>query len=144
MCSPLWSVFCAQRWRRGSEGVSSPGQTMRGWTAAVATKEPLGRGTVYLVSGLTLGPLAAGTDADPTRGTGFLPSVVRSGPRVFANSLIDFSNIRLLALALEKLKGALAGQRRAASGGLAPHTHVQAVWLIFFASFRRKRSVSSF
>ena len=67
VCSPLWSVFRAQSWRRGSEGFSSPGQTMRGWTAAVATKEPLGRGTVYLVSGLTPGPLAAGTDADPTR-----------------------------------------------------------------------------
>lgn len=47
--------FCAQSWRRSSKGVSGPGQTMRGWTTAADTKRPLGRRSVYLVSGLTLG-----------------------------------------------------------------------------------------
>lgn len=41
---------------------------------------------------------------------------------MFANNLIDFSNIHLLALALEKSQGRLSGQRPAASGGLTPHT----------------------
>lgn len=75
------------------------------------------------MSGLTPGPLEASTDADPTLGTRFHPSVVRSGPRVFANNLIDFCNIHMLSLALEKLNGRLVGQRAEASGELAPLTH---------------------
>lgn len=126
----------------GSNGVSSPGQTMGSWTFAAVTKETLSRGAVYLVSGLTPGPLEARTDADPTLGTGFHPSVVRDGPLVFANNLIDFSNVHVLALALEKLKERLLGQRAEASGGLAPHTCPDLLTLL--ASFRGKQRVSGF
>lgn len=41
---------------------------------------------------------------------------------MFANNLTDFCNIHMLALALEKLKGRLVGQRAEASRGLALHT----------------------
>ena len=83
--------------------------------------------------GLTPGPPLAG--ADENRLSPLRPPRlrrVRAGPRVFANSSIAFSSIRLLALALETSKGRLVGQRPAASGGLAPHTRVQAVRLIIF------------
>lgn len=84
---------------------------MGSWTAAAATKETLSRGTVYLVSGLTPGLLEAGTDADPTLGTRFHPSVVHTALCVFANNLIDFRNIHMLALALENWKGKTCGAK---------------------------------
>lgn len=76
ICAAAGVCVCARSWCWGSNGVSSPGQTMGSWTAAAATKETLSRGTVYLVSGLTPGPLESSTDADPTLGTRFHPSFV--------------------------------------------------------------------
>ncbi|CAI9175218.1 unnamed protein product [Rangifer tarandus platyrhynchus] len=100
---------------------------------ASGQRRPVHRGPLALASGLTPGPPPAGADANrlsPLRPPRLRR--VRAGPRVFANGFIDFSSIRLLALALETSKGRLVGQRPAASGGLAPHTRVQAVRLIIF------------
>lgn len=119
---PALVCVCAQSWHGGSNGVSSPGQTMGNWIPAAATKETLSPGTLYLV-GLTPGLLEAGTDADPTPRTRCHPSIVLTGLHVFANNLIDFCNIHMLVLVLEKLKRRLVGQRAEASGGLTPHTH---------------------
>lgn len=74
-------------------------------------RSPLAAGAVYLVSDLTPGRRAAGAEADSTLGTGFPPSVGPAGPSVFANNLIDFSNIHPLALALGTSKGRLVGAK---------------------------------
>lgn len=105
-------------------------------------RSPLATGTVYLVLGLTPGPLTASSDADPTLGTGFLPSMVHTGPRVFANNLIDFSNICWHWLCRNQ-RGGLLGK------GLWPLevwflTHMSGpIWPIVFTPFWRKQTVSS-
>lgn len=117
---PALVCLCAQGWHRGSNRVSSPGQTMASWTVGGCHKgDPQPRHCLFSV----------GPDPRSVGGRYRHPippwerlSLLLSPPglSVFANNLIDFSNVHMLALALEKPKRRIMGQRAEASGGLAP------------------------
>lgn len=102
-------------------------------------------GPVYLVSFLTPGLLATCTDADHNPRTSFLPSMACTVLGGGWGDLINFSNIHLRALALEKIPGEI---HRAKAQGLSLEvwllTHVQASWLIILASFWGSRKSPAF